>query len=100
MNEERRILKKVYLTDTGETVTSSSDLHKAVDEFVYIEEEGSVEWRIDHGLETTGIVYSVLDESNRMIYPDTFKILNSNEVTIKFATKQKGKAFIVGNVVE
>lgn len=98
--KKRRILKKVYLTQNGETVTASSDLHKAVDEFVFVEKEGSTEWLIKHDLETTGIVYSLFDDSNRIIIPNSFKILNSNEVSIQFSMKQKGKAFLIGNVVE
>jgi len=98
--KKRRILKKVYLTDTGETALSSKDLHKAVDEFVFEEKDGAKEWKIEHGLETTGVVCSIFDEFSRVVYPDNFTILNSNEVLIEFSTDQKGKAFLVGNLVE
>jgi len=96
----RKILKRVYITDGGETVTSSETLHKSVDDFLYTEEKGSKEWKIKHRLETTGIVYSLFDELNRVIYPDSFQILNSNEVIIKFSKEQRGKVLIIGNVVE
>lgn len=47
-------------------------------------------WNVNHGLGNLDLIYNVYDSLRESIIPDTFKVINANNVQVTFSVPQTG----------
>lgn len=62
--------------------------------YVHTQWVAAATWNINHNLNTTDLVFAVFDATDAAIVPDTFVIVDANNVTITFTGAIDGKAVL------
>lgn len=85
---------------------SNEDLYTTIDDFssgggsgvttyTYTQASPSSTWNVTHNGGSTNFICQVYDTSGKLILPDSVEIVDSNNVTITFASDQTGKAQVL-----
>lgn len=61
----------------------------------HIQNTNSALWTINHAKNSTKVQVSVWDTDNELIYADVIKIIDSDNITIKFNTPISGRAILM-----
>jgi len=62
--------------------------------YVHTQWVAATTWNINHNLNTTDLVFAIFDATNEAIVPDTFTIVDADNVTITFTWAIDGKAVL------
>lgn len=90
----------VVITQDGQIITisgSASGGGGGGSAYTHTQASAASTWNISHGLGTEVIHYITYDTSDEQIYPDTFTVVDSNNVTITWVAPQAGTAYIFGD---
>ena len=87
-------LRKIYIDENLNRFTSPKKLHYVNKPYLTTFETPLDEWNIKHNMNSTDFWVELFDDGDLIILAEEIKVINTNEISIKFVSPQAGKALL------